>query len=265
MNRVMLCAMCLLLVCPVLAQAADGTQAEVSISLAMDSAMFEMEGADAADMPEMEPMLMTGDMYWTADAMRFELNLGVLGGQVVSLIDYQKMLAYTLDAEQKTAMEIDLNAQMASMEEMGMPAMQPDQMFTNWEDTLKLMKEMPGVTVEELGTEAVGTRDCQKISFKMDMSAMAGDAGEDAADLSALGLAGEFAGTYWVDESIQMPVRMEMQMMGMDLTWLLENIGTWTVDPAMLSVPEDYTVTSIEDMMGEAYDETTEEEVVPAA
>ena len=256
MYRTIAIAVFCALVIPAFAFAADGHSADISISVTMDMAMLgDMGENQPEDMPEMEPMEFPGVMYWTADAMRIEINMGMMGGDTISLIDHKSRLAYQLDPESKTAIKISLDEQMAEMEELGMPMLQPDQMLTNWDQALDVMKAMPSVKVNEIGTTELNGRSVEEIDISMDMAAMAEDSGMTVEELEEMGMSGSFIGKYWVDPELNMPVRMDMTFMGTTMVWLLTNIADWQSDDALMAVPEDYTVTTYEEMMTEMMSE----------
>jgi len=227
-----------------LAVAADGYYADLEMIIKMDPAMMggigEAEGGE--DVPEMDDMNFTGQIHWTDAAMRFEMAM--FGTSMTTLVKYEEMVAYILDDDTKTAMEIDLAAQAEMMAESGMPNFQPEQMFTNWEDTVAMLKEMPGVTLEELGVEKIAGRDCQKLSMVMDTTAMMKADGMTDEEIAEMGEMESISGVFWVDEGFHLPIRMDMNMMGAELTWLLNNITETDIDAALLSVPEDYEVSS---------------------
>ena len=243
-------ALMMLVLTTTMALAAEGYHSDVAMSISMDPAMLGEMG-DIEGMDEMQNMNFTGQIYWTNDAFRSELDMGMLGGEMITIYDYQEMMVYNLDAESKTAMKMDLSAQLADMEESGYPDFNPDMLFSNWEKTKAMLETMPGITLEELGAEAVNGRACQKISMVMDMTAALEAEGLSAEEIAEMDMGGEMSGTYWIDDTTETPIKMDMTMMGTQIIWELTGIEDWKVDRSLLTVPADYEVMTMEEMMAE--------------
>lgn len=234
--------------------AANGHQATVTMSYKMDLGALNVpqakgHPAKGAKTPAASTLdrTMTGVMYWTAASSRVEMDMKD-AGRIISICDWVKREMYSLDTTAKTARKIDLsqqipglNSQMGSSMTYGM----------DWDKTVAEMKNVPGATLKEAGTGTVNGLPCTVYDYTIDMSKAVtpatpakkkGNAQHDAALSEVLKSLGTGKGKIWASKELNIAVKMELAMSGMQMKYQLDNIKSWEVDESMFKIPAGYKI-----------------------
>ena len=172
-----------------------------------------------------------------------------------------------------------------------MPDLQPDRMIRNYDEMISNLQTTEGMEVMELAAATINGVPVQGVSFIMDMQAMMGEMEgmEGMPDLSALmgmgeGTAGDGAsslegmegmegleglegfggliagimsmmgnieGELWYSEELDVLMRMNMSLMGINTTMELDSVFDWTDDGTTFVVPDDYELITQEEYMDE--------------
>lgn len=234
--------------------AGDGHQATITMSYTMDLSGFnapatkghQKKGASTPAAPAFD-QTMTGVMYWAPARSRVELDMKE-AGRMISICDWDKREMYSLDTQAKTARKIDLNRDIPGLNsELG-------NSMTNgmdWDKTVASMKNVPGATLKEVGTATVNGIQCTVYMYTMDMSkltqpsAQAGSKGkaqQDAGMSEFIKSLGTSKGKIWASKELNMAIKMDLAMGGMQMNWQLDDIKSWDVDESVFKVPEGYKI-----------------------
>lgn len=234
--------------------AGDGHQATITMTYTMDlsgltapqSKVHPTKGSKTPPAPTFD-QTMTGVMYWTATQSRVEMDMKE-AGKTVSICDWDKQEMYSLDPKAKTARKIDfnhdipgLNSELGSSITYGM----------DWEKTVANMNKMPGATLKESGAATVNGLHCTVYDYTIDMSKVItpsasaetkGNTQQDATISEVIKSLGTGKGKIWASKELNIAVKMELAMGGMQMKYQLNDIQSWVVDESVFKVPPGYKI-----------------------
>lgn len=242
-----------------LAFAATGHKAKLTTTvefgeemLAMMEAMAAMGGGEAgAVMEGLEPVVVHQTVYWSEAGMRMD-TLAEGGVEATVIYDYANGVMYQFTSADRVATMMDLGSMAGAGEGLGMFFAGEMGAFADFDSAIAQMQSEEHMVVNKLADKTISGLLCQGFSFSMDMEALmaesegSGAGGEAGMAMGMLGGMGEMGGEVWIHEGLGFPVSYVFTVMGSTTSMSLSDVEDWTVDAAMLAVPEGYEIKEFE-------------------
>lgn len=239
-----------------LAYAATGHKAQLTTTVefgeemkAMMETVAAMGGQEgAAAIEGMEPVVVHQTVYWSEAGMRMD-TIAEGGVEATVIYDYTNGVMYQFNSADRVATMMDIGSMAGAGGGLGMFDAGEMGLFADLDSAIAQMQNEEHLVVNKLADKTISGLLCQGISFTMDMEALmaeSADSGDAGMAMGMLGGMGEMGGEVWIHEGLGFPVSYVFTVMGSTTSMSLSDVEDWTVDPALLAVPEGYEIKEFE-------------------
>jgi len=231
------------------ADAEPGYHAKFVISMSLGQEFFSRLAKETGKKPsELDSMGFDiaptpGNAYFTATKMRTDIEAGG-AGMVSSLVDSESREFFLLDHSRRIAWRMDLSEYAKTLGDSGGALLDPERAFSQWDDTLAYLKSIPGAKVRDLGKGTEAGMACRGVRVEARLAdTLKAQGVTPLPDMPVLhDLSGNWSGEFWVAEGLQLPLRMKINILGIELTWRTESVDKVADLGPLLRVPPGYRI-----------------------
>lgn len=192
-----------------------------------------------------EPVV--GNLYYTRDKFRVDYLIPQNGMVVTTIVDLQQHKYIIVNHAQRAAYAMDF-ASFADMDlDIGLPVSYPDQMFCRWHDVQQHLGAIASTKLKELGQKKIAGTICRGLAYTANLSdVFKADGYTPLASIPPITeIKGLWRGEFWLSEQLGLPVKMRLNLLGVQSQWELSEIEVWQPIDALLCVPREYAVHAI--------------------
>lgn len=236
------------------ALAADGHQAKFTITATFGDEFYKRmaketgQTLDQIERTDFNLQPVNGVLYFTSGRIRMDLNIGQGVGILTEIIDQDSGEILLINHSAATAWRMKYRDLIEQYRAMGLPVNSPEKLFFTWEDAQEMIEALPGATVAKLGAKQIAGQACHGLRFKADLAKVVKAQGISAlpGQPALTDLSGKWTGEIWVADKLRLPLKLNMQMIGMDYTWEISDVQDWRVIEALLAIPPGYHVEDVD-------------------
>ena len=188
-----------------------------------------------------------GSLYFTTRKFRVDYTIPQNGTVVTTIVDLDAGKYMVVNHALREAYSMDLSSFNDLDSAIGLPVGYPDQMFCRWQDVQQRLKAIPSAKLKDLGQKKVAGELCHGLACSMNLTDVFKADGytplESVPPITEI--KGKWSGEFWLSERLGLPMRMEMNLLGVKSKWELSDIEDWQAIDALLRVPREYKVHSI--------------------
>lgn len=194
---------------------------------------------------QIEPQ--TGMVYLSANKLRLDSPMSGSPAVVTTLLDFATEKYQLLDHTQRIAWVMDFSSFDQMEDEIGLPISYPEQLFCRWPDIRQHLDALRGAALRPLGVKTIANEACRGFRISSAVRDVFKADGFTLLDgVPALKeIKGAWTGEFWISQRFNLPVKMKLDFLGLEYSWELEHIESWTVVEPLLELPRGYAAKPI--------------------